>query len=126
MLEECRQVMMRYATAQDHGKADEFAELFAEEAVWERTDGDMVGRSTILAHLERTSQTRKGSIRHLVTTLDIVQNLEGEARATAYVLVYRADERESPRLTAVFDYDTTLIHVGDRWLIARHRSQILK
>jgi uncharacterized protein (TIGR02246 family) len=127
MIEHIRQTMMRYATAQDHGNSEAFAGLFAEEAVWERSDGsNMSGRETILAHLQIVTAKRAGSIRHMITTLDIELKDSGEAQAMAYVLVYRTDGANEPQLTAIFDYNTTLVERDGAWVIARHCSQPLK
>jgi len=126
MLEQIKQTMMRYATAQDHGNSKAFAGLFTEDAVWERTDGDMIGRDTILAHLLNVTSKRAGSIRHMITTLDVELRDSDEAQVMAYVLVYRTDGTNRPELSAIFDYNTTLIRRGSEWLIARHTSQLLK
>lgn len=129
--EACERVVLDFMTRFDAGDHDAMLPLFAEDGVWSRVDGDVLGRGALKALLEKRSpQTRVAHVMsNFRTKFDSAQKT---AEVTCYVTVYRHDDHQGhespaplngPRL--VGRYIDVLHQLDGAWQIVSKRVEVL-
>lgn len=127
----CERVVLDFMAHFDAGDHDAMLPLFAEDGVWSRVDGDVLGRDGLKTVLEKRSpQIRVAHVMsNFRTKVDIVQKT---AEVTSYVTVYRHDDQQShespaplngPRL--VGRYIDVLHQLDGSWRIISKRVEVL-
>ena len=123
----CMKLMVGYCVHADHGRADEFAALFAEDGAWVQGSGDEIrGREALRGYiLGRPGRTLT---RHLITNLLVDVISANSASGTAYALVFRERDYDGsgsatiPPPGAVIEYQDEFIRAAEGWRIQRRRS----
>lgn len=119
---EVRSFLGQAAWTSDEGTIDDYAQLFAEDAVLTFAGSTETGRDAIVA----ATRTRRDSgmsgpgsgRRHFVTTLRVTPESDSAAQADSYVLVV-ADTPAGPSVSAMARYDDRLVKQNDTWQIAQ-------
>jgi ketosteroid isomerase-like protein len=127
----CRETVLRAAAAVDTGDARGLADLFTEDAVLLRPNGEALhGRAAIFdAYANRPA----GRItRHLVTGTWVDLLAGGQARATSFVLLWSGDAArpQSPSgrpadKQVVGEFHDLLVHTATGWRIARRDARFI-
>ena len=120
-----------YGALYDAGRLDEFAELFAEDAVLD-FDPDpgffplpARGRDTIVGHMtDRYEEVKKTARRRHVTSNVVFSHLDDySAHTQSFLTVISVDHGATePVLRATGVYHDVFRKTGDRWLIAERRG----
>jgi SnoaL-like domain len=110
-----------------------YAELFTEDAVWERVDGGgpgshigtrLEGMGPILADRRQLREGRRigpdSGNHHLITTVSVTVGEDGTARALSKFLVVNASERR-PIIDAVGHYDDAFRRTASGWKLCHRR-----
>ncbi len=124
----CEQLVHRYATLIDEGRAAEVVDLFTDDAVWMAPGVEMHGRAELQRGFQhRQEQTARVS-RHVCTTFDVVRTGPDEAEGIVYLTLYRHDLRDGEKRPAplqspalVGAYHDRFVRTDDGWLIGERR-----
>ena len=117
----CERAVAEFTAAFDLGDFDGMARVFAEDGVWKRQDGDVVGMS----QLRNLMDARPAAllVRHVLSNLRTTFSSATEALVDSYVTVYRHDSASSrpapmngPNLLG--RYRDRLSLRGDEWKLA--------
>jgi hypothetical protein len=123
----CTKLMVGYCVYADHGQADEFAALFAEDGAWVQGSGNEIrGRAALRAYiLGRPGRTLT---RHIITNLLVNVISADAATGTAYALVFRDRDYDGSGSApmrppdAVIEYQDEFNRTAEGWKIQRRRS----
>ena len=117
-----RRTLAQYGQYCDDGRFDDFANLFAKDAVYRVMDQTHEGRDQIKGFMEKAMPAdRRG--KH-VTFNSVVEVSGDEARAfTDYFFLARADEGFA--ITSVGRYHDRLVKDHETWLFAERRIVFL-
>lgn len=117
--QQCADLVLGYAYHRDNFNAEEFSQLFTEDAELTVGGQTWVGREEIrgrIAGLDNGS-----SIRHLMSTVRIVPVDEDHATGVSYATIYRADagvsEVSGPLI--IGEYHDDFVRGDDGWKIAK-------
>ncbi len=130
----CERLLHRYAYCQDNGLPDEFAELYADDAIWVRSAGPLLEGRAAIREAARAMFHRPGGPERLVHMLsNILVTVDGDtAASTCCSLAYKgvaAAGREGAPLTdmvGILIYRNAFRRVpGEGWRIARHEASFL-
>jgi uncharacterized protein (TIGR02246 family) len=123
----CMRLMVGYCVYADHGQADEFAALFAEDGAWVQGSGQEIrGRDALRAYIKGRSP--RVFTRHVITNMlvDIVD--EDRATGVAYAVVFRdrdhAGDGPAPMCApeAVVEYRDEFRRTAEGWKFVRRQS----
>jgi len=124
---ECIKLMVGYCVHADHGDAEAFAALFAEDGAWVQGSGQEIrGRDALRAYIRARSPrvlTRHVSTNMLVRVVDA-----HTATGVAYAVVFRERDYDGAvpapmRLPeAVIEYRDEFRYTSDGWRIMRRQS----
>lgn len=110
---ELTELYARYTHAFDEGRADEVAELFAEDGAFLRPGAEPVRGRPALAAMVRAAAERRTGNRHLVSA--VVVDSDGQAATgTAYVQVVSMTAN-ALGLVAAGRYDDEFVHEQGAW-----------
>ena len=109
----CEQTVVEFTVAFDLGDFDSMARLFADDGVWKRQDGDVVGMS----QLQQLMSSRPAGllVRHVLTNMQTTFQSAADAVVESYVTVYRHDFPAEPRRPAPLNGPN---------LVGRYRDQL--
>ena len=109
----CEHAVVEFTAAFDLGDFDRMAQLFAEDGVWKRQDGDVVGMS----QLQQLMSSRPAGlfVRHVLSNMRTTFLSEADAVVESYVTVYRHDFPGQPRRPAPLNGPN---------LVGRYRDQL--
>lgn len=113
---EVRRTLAAYCQTVDDGRFDDFAELWAPDAVLRVLDDEFRGRDAIRSWIERSQPPEKRG-RHL--TVNVLVTVEATDRATAasdFVFLGRGDG--GWRIGVVGRYVDELVPLDGRWAFA--------
>lgn len=124
---DCMKLMVGYCVHADHGDADAFAALFAEDGAWVQGAGDEIrGREALRAYIKGRSP--RVLTRHVIANMlvDVVDDTM--ATGVAYAVVFRdrdyngsgAAPMRAPE--AVVEYRDQFLRTAEGWKIYRRRS----
>jgi hypothetical protein len=123
----CARTGLLYAHYADSGQTEEFAALFAEDAVWQISSGVYQGRAAIAAQVS-ASRDGQPRMRHVITNQLITVESATRARGTAYFTLY-AGSPDSASLTdqpiMVGSYIDEYVLEGADCLFKRRTSQVV-
>jgi len=89
----CQHLVHAFAHHLDHRRFNEAAELFTEDAAWERHGHVFNGPSEIRAAIEQRSPSVVE--RHVITTTMVERLTETECSAVSYAMIFRGERRDS-------------------------------
>ena len=121
-LEEVRELYSRYALSWDENRADDLAECFTPDAVFESQRGRFAGREEIVGNMTNVNSMlgSKGNQRHVTTNMNI--HLEGDrGNGTAYFIYCVGREGKLER-TAFGKYEDELRKVDGRWFFSARKG----
>jgi ketosteroid isomerase-like protein len=134
----CRHLLTQYATLLDAREMDAFAELFADDVVWNRDNAaPLRSRAELRAHFadlfarRKAANPRGHSKRHHLPTVCVEPIDAVNAKSLAYALVYSdakyAGELPIPIGDAelVVEYRHTFRKTAQGWKIASHASRYI-
>ena len=109
----CEHAVVEFTAAFDLGDFDRMVQLFAEDGVWKRQDGDVVGMS----QLQQLMRSRPAGllVRHALTNMQTTFLSSVDAVVESYVTVYRHDFPAEPRRPAPLNGPN---------LVGRYRDQL--
>lgn len=127
----CRDLVYRYATLVDDGRAHEVPDLFTGDGLWAAPGVAMHGRAELADGFgHRARQTERVS-RHVCTNFHLSEVSTDEATGSVYLTLYRhdrADDAADPapdaRPVLVGVYRDRFVRSGTRWFIAERRLEI--
>lgn len=123
-------LLARLAHYADESEVDAYLDLFTPDAVWELRSATSagaqpdrrVGRADIEAGViaRRTAggQGPGSRTRHVITTIDVHEITDNEARTVAYWQFY-TDTTDAPRLAAMGQYEDLFRRTPAGWRLAR-------
>lgn len=123
----CTKLMVGYCVHADHGQADEFAALFAEDGVWVQGSGKEIRGRTAL-HDYIVGRPGHTVTRHVIANLLVDVVSADAATGVAYAVVFRdRDHRgDGPAPMrppdGVVEYRDEFARTGEGWKIQRRRS----
>lgn len=130
----CQRLLHSYAFCQDNGLPDEFAELYAEDAIWVRSIGpSLEGRAAIreAAHTMFSKPGGPERLAHMLSNI-LVTVTGAAATSTCFSLAYKgtAEEgRDGAPLTDMVGilkyYNAFRLVPGEGWRIARHEARFV-
>jgi ketosteroid isomerase-like protein len=124
------QLTIEYSYRLDHGRANDLAELFTEDATFDNDNIPLhaVGRKAIADYYAKRA-LEKRTTRHVSTNLHIVFETPDKARSTRIITYYRADSLTPPfpaTVGSIGEYDEVFERGADgKWLIAARKQNIL-
>jgi ketosteroid isomerase-like protein len=111
-IEEIRKLLARYCFAIDSLNADGWADLFTEDGVFHYTLGEpLIGRDALRQFVSMVPGDR-----HHLTMNEIIEVDGDGATVRSYALVTK---ESPPVISAVGDYEDTLLRTPDGWRFAR-------
>jgi uncharacterized protein (TIGR02246 family) len=110
----------RYAQAHDQGQAEEFADLFTEDGVFNAAAEPIRGRTALVA-MVRAATAAGGGLRHLMSAImvDPVADAPDRATGAAYVQVVAIDDT-GLRLITMGRYTDEFVLDNGRWRFRSH------
>ena len=112
-----REVLAKYCTYGDGGRAKELAALFTADGVWEGRMGRAEGRDAIEALMARINPPPgPGPVRCHVVSNSVVTIEHNTATVTSSFVMMRQAE-QGPQIGAVGHYDDVFVKEGRDWLI---------
>jgi hypothetical protein len=118
----CEQVVLTFSACFDNSDGAGMLELFADDGLWKRQDGDIHGVDELRAFMERRPAGIR--VRHVLSNLRTTLPSDTEARVDSYVTVYRAENHHAAG-PASFDgpelvgrYRDILTRKSDGWQLA--------
>ena len=107
----------------DHGQADKLADLYTDDAVLDRGDGQvLVGRAAIAKYY--ASRSTKNITRHVTTNLRLVFETDNRVRGIRTFTHYSgpAAEQAPPAIPSVAEYEEVFVRGADRqWRFASRK-----
>lgn len=121
---ECRKLSDLYCKHLDHRSPEEFANLYAEDAVYKPAvqPDPIVSREKILAWFHTYPATRM--VRHLSTNQVVEVIDENNAKGTSYAITFREPDPQEGKISsqstprAVVEYVDTYKRTDDGWKFA--------
>ena len=109
----CGHTVVEFTVAFDLGDFDRMSRMFADDGVWKRQDGDVVGMS----QLQQLMRSRPAGlfVRHVLTNMQTTFLSAADAVVESYVTVYRHDFPAEPRRPAPLNGPN---------LVGRYRDQL--
>jgi hypothetical protein len=125
----CAQLVVAYTHRVDGGRADEAADLFVEDGIFEAPAAELrlEGREAIR---EMFTQAQAGGAvgRHVCTNVAVVPTEVGRAEGRSYVAVYQEQGDGAPAVTSgpvmLADYVDTFVETADGWRISHRRCDL--
>lgn len=130
----CERLLNRYAYCQDNGLPDEFAELYARDAIWVRSIGPALEGRDAIRDAARQMFHKPGGRERLVHMLtNIIVTVDGDrARSTCCSLAYKGmapEGRDGAPLTemvGILTYEDEFRRDPEEgWRISRHEARFL-
>lgn len=109
----CEHTVVAFTVAFDLGDFDRMSQLFAEDGVWKRQDGEVVG----ISQLQQLMSARPAGlfVRHVLANMRTTFMSAADAVVESYVTVYRHDFPGQPRRPAPLNGPN---------LVGRYRDQL--
>ena len=115
--QQCIDLVLGYAYHRDNFNAEEFSQLFTEDASLTVGGQTWVGREEIRGRIQ---ELRNGStIRHLMSTMRIVPDGEDRATGVSYVTIYNAPPgvTEVEGFLLIGEYHDEFVRTEEGWKI---------
>lgn len=132
IVQDCTQLIMRFAERSDARDADALAAMFTEDGVFARPtmpDKPYVGRSVILEGFRARPVTLL--TRHIVTNVIVTPVSANEATAESYILLYTAQQAEGAALPVpanpkqlIGNFRDILVREGGAWKFRERRGAL--
>ncbi len=119
--EQVRDLYARYSFAYDQGNADEYADLFTEDGVFEVVGGPQVQGREALAGMVTAAAARPARTLHMVSNV-LVTVVGDSATGQAYVQLLAVADG-ALRVVTVGTYDDTFVRTATGWQLSRRRFQ---
>lgn len=122
-------LIARIALLADGGTPEEYLDCFAEDAIWELTQAPGLplepqlirGREAILAGvIERRATGVQGPGTHTIHAVQrTTVQVDGDTARAESIFLYYTQSHQTPQLSALGQYDDTLVREAGRWLLAK-------
>jgi uncharacterized protein (TIGR02246 family) len=123
----CMKLMVGYCVHADHGDADAFANVFAEDGAWVQGSGQEVrGRDALRAYIK--GRPPRVFTRHVITNMLVDVISDQAATGVAYAVVFRDRDyggdgpAPMPAPETVVEYRDEFRRTPEGWRIVRRRS----
>lgn len=128
-IEDCKRLMVEYASRFDHGRGTAVTELFTQDGAWRSNTIDAVGHEQLRAFFQLREQLTDRVTRHVLTNVAVDVIDADHARARSIAVEIRDDVGPDglavdTRPGVVGDYEDELVRVDGRWLFAERRVVI--
>jgi len=116
----CQRLVIGSYSLMDHGRYEETAALFTDDATWVRGGKAVTGRAAILNSLRQRPQS--DITRHIITNIFVEAVSEADAKATACLIPLRGGKREdgtaaTPPIANIGDIFYQFRRQENKWLI---------
>lgn len=120
----CESVVVDFTVAFDLGDVERMAQLFAEDGLWERRDGEIAG----VAQLRHFMATLPPGmvVRHLLSNLRTSALSPTNAVIESYVTVLRHDFPEQPNMPAPLNGVNLMGRFRDELRLGQHGWQLVQ
>ena len=129
----CERLVVTYTHLVDFGEAEQVAELFAADALWQAGEIRFEGRDAVRAMFRGRQEMTQRRSRHVCTNgvVDVVD--EDHATGLVYLQLYRPDFEPGARTdslapdahpVAVGEYHDQFVRTAEGWRFAERRAEL--